>query len=204
MKCPCGYRSAALLLALICKTAGAADPATQILTLKNSKLGTFEVVSHRMEPVGAGAVIGGLVGVAVQSGIHSSQDESMKKRLLQSYPEASCSQPLLEAFSDRIRASGSFTLDGAGKTAAAVDIEIDECGLHLADTTANQFASYVYLKLKVKPVTGPAWNESIQVSGRNRYDFEEFVNQPGLAKSEMEDALKRAGIRAADKIIYKK
>jgi hypothetical protein len=204
VKCPCGYRSAVLLLALICKTAGAADLAAQFLTLKNSKLGTFEVISHRMEPVGAGAVIGGLVGVAVQSSIHSSQDESMKKRLLQSYPEASCSQPLLEAFSDRIRASGSFTLESAGKTAAAVDIEIDECGLHLADTTANHFASYVYIKLKVKPVAGPAWNESIQVSGRNRYDFEEFVNQPGLAKSEMEDTLKRAGIRAADKIIYKK
>ena len=204
MKYPCGYGSAALLLALICKPASAADPATQFLALKNSKLGTFEVVSHRMEPVGAGAAIAGLVGVAVQSSIHSSQDDAMKKRLLQSYPEASCSQPLLQAFSDRIRASGSFTLESAGKTAAAVDIEIDECGIHLADTTANQFTSYVYLKLKVKPVAGPAWNESIQVSGRNRYDFEEFVNQAGLAKSEMEDALNRAGIRAADKIIYKK
>lgn len=128
----------------------------------------------------------------------------MKKRLLQTYPEASCSQPLLEAFSERIRASGLFTLEGASKTAAAVDIEIGECGLHLADTTANQFASYVYLKLKVKPAAGVAWNEAIQVSGRNRYDFETFVNQPGLAKLEMEDALKRAGTRAADKIIYKK
>jgi hypothetical protein len=203
MKYPYGYRAAALVLALLSNLARPADLPVQTLAVTNSKLGTFEVISHRMEPVGAGA-IAGLIGIAVQSGIHSSQDESMRKRLLQSYPEPSCSQLLLEAFSDRLRTSGLFTLESAGKTAAAVDIEIDECGLHLADTTANQFASYVYLKLKVRPANGPAWNESIQVSGRNRYDFEALVNQSGLAKSEVEDALKRAGIRAADKIIYKK
>jgi hypothetical protein len=202
--CTCTYRGAALLLALVCGSAGAGDLSAQLLSMTNSKIGSFEVISHRMEPDGAGAVAGGLIGALVQSGIHSSQDESMKKRLLESYPDASCSQPLLDAFADRIRASGLFALNKDGKTSAAVDLEIDECGLHLADTTAHQFSSYVYLKLKVKPATGPAWNESIQVSGRNRYDFEEFVNQPGLAKSELEDALKRAGTRAADKIIYKK
>jgi hypothetical protein len=200
----CMYRGAGLLLALVCSSAGAGDLPAQPLSMTNSKIGSFEVISHRMEPDGAGVVLGGLVGAIVQTSIHSSQDESMKKRLLESYPEASCSQPLLDAFAERIRASGLFALNGAGKMTAAVDIEIDECGLHLADTTAHQFSSYVYLKLKVKPASGPAWNESIQVSGRNRYDFEEFVNQPGLAKSEMEDALKRAGTRAADKIIYKK
>jgi hypothetical protein len=167
MKYPYGYRAASLLLALLFSVAQAADFPAQSLTVTNSKLGTFEVISHRMEPVGAGAVFG-LIGVAVESGVHSSQDESMKKRLLQSYPEASCSPLLLDTFSDRIRASGLFTLESKSKTAAAVDIEINECGLHLADTTANQFASYVYLKLKFKPANGPAWNESIQVSGRNR------------------------------------
>lgn len=204
MKYHCGYACAALLMALIAVTARSSDVSPAPLALTNSKLGTFEVVSHRMDPVGAGVVIGGLVGGAIQSGIHSSQDEAMKKRVLQVYPEASCDKPLLEAFSDRIRASGLFTLENAGKTGEVVDIEIAECGLHLADTTANQFASYVYLKLKVKPIAGAAWNESIQVSGRNRFDFEELVNQPGLAKSEVEEVLRRAGTRAADKIIYKK
>lgn len=203
MKCPCGFRGAVLLMALLCGAANAADASPPLLSVTNSKVGSFEIVSHRMEGAGAGAVLGGLIGVAIQSGVQSSQDESMKKRLLVSYPEASCSKPLLEAFSDRIRASGVFTLDGGGKAAAAVDIEIGECGLHLADSTSNQFASYVYLKIKVKPTVGVAWDESIQVSGRNRHDFEEFVNQSGLAKSEIEDALRRAGIRAADKIIYK-
>lgn len=204
MKFFCGYRSAPFLLALLCNTAGAADLPSQMLTMTNSKVGVFEVVSHRMDPVGTGAAIGGLLGAAVQSGIHSSQDESLKKRLLQTYPEASCSQPLLDAFSERIRASRLFTLQSAGKPAVTADIEIAECGLHLADTTAVEYVSYVYLKLKVKPAGGAAWNESIQISGRNRYGFEDFVNQPGLAKSEMEDALKRAGTRAADKIIYRK
>jgi hypothetical protein len=199
----CVTRSVGMLWTLVCATAVAGDlPAS--LTMTNSKLGTFEVVSHRMEPVGAGAAAGGLVGIAIQSSMHSSRDEAMKKRLLQAYPEASCSPALLDAFAERVRASGAFPLESTGKPAITVDIEIDECGVHLADTTVGEYASYVYLKLKVKPATGAAWNESIQVSGRNRYDFEEFVNQPGLAKSEMEDTLKRAGTRAADKIIYKK
>jgi hypothetical protein len=199
----CVTGSVAMLWALVCATTVAGDlPAS--LTMTNSNLGTFEVVSHRMEPVGAGAAMGGLVGIAIQSSMHSSKDEAMKKRLLQTYPEASCDQALLEAFAARIRASGAFSLESTAKAAVSVDIEINECGFHLADTSVGEFASYVYLKLKVKPATGAAWIEPIQVSGRNRYDFEEFVNQPGLAKSEMEDTLKRAGTRAADKIIYKK
>ena len=177
----------------------------QPLTITNSKLGMLEVISHRMKPVGAGIVIAGLVGAAIESGIEASQDEEMKKSLLKSFPGASCSQPLLDAFSARLRAAPSFALeDTKSKSSSAADIAIDECGLHLADTTANQFSSYVYLTLKFKPAGAAAWSEKIQVSGRNRYNFDEFINQPGLAQSELEDVLKRAGVRAADKIIYKK
>ena len=200
-----GWRSTALLCVFFLKAAGAADQPSQPLTLTNSKLGVFEVISHRMKPVGAGIVIGGLIGAAVESGIESSQDNEMKKQLLKAFPDASCSQPLLDAFSARLRAEGSFAVEDAkGKSGSAVDIAIEECGLHLADTTANQFASYVYLTLKFKPAGAAAWSEKIQVSGRNRYSFDEFVNQAGLVQSELEDVLKRAGARAADKIIYKK
>jgi hypothetical protein len=200
-----GWRSTAWLCVFILKAAGAADQPGQPLSVSNSKLGVLEVVSHRMRPVGAGVAIGGLIGGAIQSGIESSQDDGMKKQLLKSFPDASCSQPLLDAFTARLRAEGSFAVEDAkGKSGSAVDIAIDECGLHLADTTANQFASYVYLTLKFKPAGAVAWSEKIQVSGRNRYDFDEFVNQPGLAQAELEDVLKRAGVRAADKIIYKK
>jgi hypothetical protein len=93
----------------------------------------------------------------------------------------------------RLRAEGSYAVEDAkGKSGSAVDIAIDECGLHLADTTANQFASYVYLTLKFKAAAAVAWSEKIQVSGRNRHNFDDFVNQPGLAQSELEDVLKRA------------
>jgi hypothetical protein len=200
-----GWRSTAWLFVFILKAAGAADQPGQPLSVSNSKLGVLEVISHRMRPVGAGVVIGGLIGGAIQSGIESSQDDGMKKQLLKSFPDASCSKSLLDAFTARLRAEGSFVVEDAkGKSGSAVDIAIDECGLHLADTTANQFASYVYLTLKFKPAGAVAWSEKIQVSGRNRYDFDEFVNQPGLAQAELEDVLKRAGVRAADKIIYKK
>jgi hypothetical protein len=205
MKYKNGWRSTALLCVFILKPAGAADQPGQPLSVTNSKLGVLEVISHRMRPVGAGVVIGGLIGGAIESGIESSQDDGMKKQLLKSFPDASCSQPLLDAFTARLRAEGSFAVEDAkGKSGSAVDIAIDECGLHLADTTANQFASYVYLTLKFKPAGAVAWSEKIQVSGRNRYEFDEFLNQPGLAQSELEDVLKRAGVRAADKIIYKK
>ncbi len=199
------WHFAALICLFILESAHAADPPRQPLSVTNSKLGVFEVISHRMKPVGTGIVIGGLIGAAVESGIESSQDDAMKKELLKSFPGASCSQPLLDAFSARLRADGSFAVEDArSKSGSAVDIAIDECGLHLADTTANQFASYVYLTLKFKPAGAVAWIEKIQVSGRNRYNFDDFVNQSGLAQSELEDVLKRAGVRAADKIIYKK
>jgi hypothetical protein len=205
MNYPNGWRSAALLWVFALGTAAATDQPGQRLAISNSKAGVFEVISHRMQAVGAGAVLGGLIGAAIESGMESSQDEEMKKRLLKSFPDASCSQPLLDAFSARLRADGPFTLEDAkSKGGAAVDIAIDECGFHLADSTGSDFASYVYLTLKFKPAAAAAWSEKIQVSGRNRYGFEDLVNQAGLAQSELGDVLRRAGVRAADKIIYQK
>ena len=114
-------------------------------------------------------------------------------------------QPLLDAFTARLRADGSFAVGEAkSKNGASVDIAIDECGFHLADSIGSQFASYVYLTLKFKPAAASAWSEKIQMSGRNRYEFDEIVNQSGLAQSELQDVLTRAGVRAADKIIYQK
>ena len=205
MKFPNGWRAAFFLCALTIEIACAADEPNQPLTVTNSKKGVFELVSHRMQPTGAGAVVGGLLGAAIQSGVESSQDESMKKKVLASFPDASCSQPLMDAFKAKLREEGSFAIaDAKSKKASLVDIDIQECGLHLADSAENQFASYVYLTLKFKPAAAAPWSEKIQVSGRNRYSFDEFVNQAGLARLELEDVLKRAGARAADKIIYKK
>jgi hypothetical protein len=205
MKWSNAWRSAAVVCAFVTSSNAGTDPAGEPLGVTNSKSGALQVISHRMQPVGAGAVAGGLVGAAIQSGIESSQDDKMKNKLLQTFPDASCSQPLLDAFYGRVRADGTFAVGApAAKGAAAVDIAIDECGFHLADTTANLFSSYVYLTIKFKPAAGATWNEKLQVSGRNRYSFDEILNQPGLAQSELADALTRAGVRAADKIIYKR
>ncbi len=205
MKWSNAWRFAAALYLFVTSTDAIADPPGQPLGVTNSKPGVFGVVSHRMQPVGAGVAAAGLIGAAIQTGIESSEDDKMKKELLQRVPDASCSQPLLDAFDGRVRADGTFSIEGAPvKGVATVDLAIDECGFHLADTTANQFSSYVYLTLKVKPAATAAWSEKIQVSGRNRYSFDDLLDQPGLAQAELADALTRAGVRAADKIIYKR
>jgi hypothetical protein len=205
MKWSNAWRFAAVLCMFATSTDASADPPGQPLGVTNSKPGVFGVVSHRMQPVGAGIVAAGLIGAAIQTGIESSEDGKMKNELLKRFPDASCNQPLLDAFNGRVRADGTFTVVGAAnKNAATADLAIDECGFHLADTTANEFSSYVYLTLRFKPAATAAWSEKIQVSGRNRYGFDDLLNQPGLAQSELADALTRAGVRAADKIIYKR
>lgn len=205
MKRSNAWRFAAVLCMFVASTDASTETPGRPLGVTNSKIGVFGVISHRMQPVGAGMAAAGLIGAAIQTGIESSEDGKMKNELLRKIPDASCSQPLLEAFNGRLRADGTFSvLDTESKSRATVDLAIDECGFHLADTTANQFSSYVYLTLRFKPAATAAWSEKIQVSGRNRYGFDDLLNQPGLAQSELADALTRAGLRAADKIIYKR
>lgn len=66
MICSNQWRAAALLCVFVFKIAPAADQPAQALTVTNSMLGVLAVVSHRMQPTGTGAVIGGLVGAALQ------------------------------------------------------------------------------------------------------------------------------------------
>lgn len=195
---------AVLVCAALCGVASAVEGPGRPLNVTNSSAGVFGVISRRMEGAGTGAIIGGLIGVAIQSGMQSSADEAMKKKLLPLIPDPSCNHVLLDAFKARLQADGTFVVeDTKSKKDSAVDIAIEECGLRLADASTGEYASYVNLAMSVKPASAAAWGEKIQISGRNRRVFDDFVNQPGLAQSELEDVLKRAGLRAADKIIYK-
>lgn len=185
--------------------AQAADQSQQPFQVTDSKPGEFEVIYHRVKPAGIGAVVGGIIGVAVQQGIQSSDDEAMAKQVLASNPDLVCDQPLLNALISKLQSSGTYVLNNspANKEDLVVEVEIKDCGLHLADSNALALSSYVSFTLRVQPPGGKSWSEDIQISGRNRYSFDEFVNQQGLASVEVTDALTRAGVRAADKIIYK-
>lgn len=170
-----------------------------------SEPGEFGVVYHRTTPPGVGAVVAGLVGVAVQQGILSSEDNAMAHRVIPKLSDPSCGSRIAAAMDAELAANGGYMPGGAADDKrAAADIDVKDCGLRLVDSGGMQVASYVSLRLKYKPAEGKGWTEDIQVSGRNRHPFDDFANQDGLAQSELEDVLNRAGRRAADKIIYQK
>jgi hypothetical protein len=182
----------------------AADQPPQQFQVTNDHPGEFEVIYHRVTPTGIGAVAGGLIGVAVQRGMQSSDDDDMAKQVLASNPGLACDQSLLTALKTKLQSSGNYVLDAAAdKQDLIIEVDIQDCGLHLADSKALELSSYVNFTLRVRPPGGESWSEDIQMSGRSRHSFDEFAHQQGLATTEVTDVLTRAGVRAADKIIYK-
>lgn len=177
----------------------------QMVSLLTSDEGSFEVIYHRVESAGAGAVAAGLIGASIQIGIQSSQDGDKTRQILPMLTDASCGKPLRDALAATLQQSGRFIVDESGaKGNARITIDIDECGLRLVDSAQMQLASYVKLNMQYKPAGGEeAWTEKIQVTGRNRHGFDAFAQQPGLAQSELADTLSRAGGRAANKIIFR-
>lgn len=206
MKLVLGLLSGVAVCALPCQAQEPTSAPGQLVTLLTSDEGSFEVVYHRVEAAGAGAVAAGLIGASIQIGIQSSQDSGKTQQILPMLTDASCSKPLLEALAATLQESGRYTIDGSSaKGNTRITLDVDECGLRLVDSTEMQLASYVKLNMSYKSADGEdAWSEKIQVTGRNRYNFDAFAKQPGLAQAEMVDTLARAGGRAANKIIFHK
>jgi len=199
-----GLLSVAAAYALPCVAQEPVSTA-QPLFIRTKSPGSFEVVYHRVEPTGVGAVAAGLIGAAIQGGVQSSQDSSKTQQVLPMLADSSCSPLLLQAMTATLQQEGRFAVaTSEAESGALAVLEVDECGLRLVDSTQMQLASYVKLNLEYTPggTDKSAWVEKIQVTGRNRHPFDSFVNEPGLAQAELTEALKRAGSRAANKIIY--
>jgi len=215
MKLLHGLLSAVVLCSAPCmaEDVALAQPATPTETATGlpfnvdvTDVGNFEVVYHRVEGLSPAAPLFGLVGVMVDEGVGASKDQDKKQKILPMMTDASCGKPLADMLVAMLQKSGRYTLtDVDAKGSNSILIDVDECGLRLVDTSQMQLASFVTFELQYKPADGsPAMKEKIQVTGRNRHNFDQFVNQAGLAQAEMTDALARAGSRAANKIIYRK
>lgn len=178
------------------------DPAGLMLRTKLSN--GFEVVHDRVEPPGAGIVVAGLIGAAVQTGMQASSDETMRKQVAPLLSDSSCEAGVKSAMAATLEQNGRAIVDGAPSSAVPqVSISIHECSLRLVDSVAKQLAAYVSLTLEYKSPT-ETWIEKIQVTGRNQHPFDHFMSQVDLAQSELSDTSKRAGNRAANKIIYRR
>jgi len=199
-----GLLAIAATLPLSC-LADDGSTAAQLITVQTKTPGTFEVVYHRVDANMAGAAFFGLVGAAVQGGSQAGQDSEKTKQVLPKFTDASCDKPVVAALQAKLQEAG-FTLGSAdAKTAPVAVVEIKECSLRLVDTAQMQVASFVTLALGYRPQGArlPTWTETIQITGKVRRSFDDFVNEAGLAQSELTEALTRAGNRAANKLIYR-
>jgi hypothetical protein len=198
------HLTVALIFGSLSMTALAEDKVLQPINAVISDPAKFEVNFNRANPTGTGAVIAGVIGAAVQRGAQSSEDSDMADKVLSVNPGMVCDKPLLEALNATLQSSGAYEVkDRADKGVEKVEVDMSDCGLQLADSATKQLLAYVNLTFKVHPASGGSWKEDVQVSGRSLHSFEEFSKQEGLATTALTDVLQRAGVRIAEKIIYK-
>jgi hypothetical protein len=193
-------------LAACAPPALAEEAAGKAIVLHGGKAVQAEVYFHRTEISSTGIIVAGLIGAAIEEGVKAGNDGEKTKAMLARLPEPGCNAPLLAAMMEALKAEGTYAPQDARVAGVpTATIAINECGLRLVDTETQLLAAFIDFEIEYGlPGKRPQWTESIQFSGRGRHAYDAFLGQEGLAQQELADALKRAGVRAANKIIYAK
>ena len=183
---------------------GAEGPPAKSVAISTGQVASFEVNFSRVTGAATGAAIAGLVGAAIQEGKHTKDDAAKTREVATKLAHPECDTPMIRAATDALVAGG-FAIDDAGAGARAV-LFIQDCGLRLTDRSSDVVAAFVNVRLEYSPpgAAKPAWKEDITITGREQRAYSEFAKQDGLAQHELDETLKRAGVRVANKIIYQK
>ena len=179
-------------------------PNSTRMVLHINKEGSFEVLYDRATSTATGAVLFGLVGAAVEEGLNQSNDKTIEKQILQHIPNPSCSTPLLESLYKTLKSSGSVELL-SDETLPVLTLNIYSCGFRIINSTNLKIAAYVDVKMEIinSGQKEPILEEKILIHGKQRLSLTEFLATPDAINMEFINVLEKAGVRIANKIIYR-
>ena len=201
MKHPTALLAAGILLCPLISNAD--DPSAKSVAISTGQVANFEVFFSRATGGTTGAAIGGLIGAAIQAGSQADSDAAKTKEITAKLTQQDCGGPMVHAATDALIAGG-FSVDPAAGT--RVVLFIQDCGLRRIDRSADDVAGFVNVRLEYSPpgAAKPAWKEDIAITGHEHLPYAEFAKDAGMAQRELDETLKRAGVRVANKIIYQK
>lgn len=158
------------------------------------------VIFSRMEETATAAVLFGLVGSAINSGINAEEDGTRADLFrhldgeleLASLVETS----LIETLQDRDR-----QIVDPGEESHVLSVDIRQWGLIKVSFQDDRVRAYLRLRITMKDGRKTVWDVYENETGRNSAFFDEYT--PEMLKEEMEALAISSGKRVAYEIIYR-
>lgn len=176
------------------------------------KTGKFEVLHNRAESTNTGAVLFGLIGVAVEESNRTEQDNKREEEILEHIPDDACHNYLISAMTQRLAEKGylmTVVEDKMGKPADdtfAVRLKIDHCGFRIVNAETDELSAYLAGQYQVLEPGEKKHGtmQSVLVTGDLRATWDVIVENFDASVEEFRAVKSKAGRRLANKIIYLK
>ena len=169
--------------------------------------GEFEILYSRANSTATGAVLGGFIGAAVESGVRSGQDQDREALILPHLQDSSCSSQVLNGLTKalsrkNIEASVIEEVSDSSQIGKTLTLELSGCGFKLTDSTMMLVSAYIEVDAVLKDGSSEVLDEKILIQGREQFTFHSLSENPDALNKQLDKVRTKAGKRIANKIIY--
>lgn len=196
-----------LISVLFCCGNVAANNSQVLIKLTNK--GDFDIFFHRSQTTTTAAVLGGLIGAGIETGVSKSKDSNLENDLIEQTGEIICHEDLIHAFKQKLTADDKFSVVqeealSENSNHLTLILSIKDCGYKLTNQENNMLSAFVSFKAKIKQSKSTTINfdESFMIKSSQHHHLNDLLINADTVTKEMHDLLEKAGKRLANKIIY--
>jgi hypothetical protein len=172
--------------------------------------GKFEVIYHRALTNATGAVIAGLIGVGIQSGIESDRDSRKREELKPLINQDSWKIEFLDTLNDKLESSGfeAVWVENSKDVNDGIILNVypDQYGFRMVDTSTRMISAYTTFEASFSSRTAKIKEkqekEKFYITNKNQHPYDVLLMEESPVNSELKAVLNKAAKRLANKIIY--
>jgi len=172
--------------------------------------GRFEVIYHRALSNATGAVIAGLIGAGIQSGVEAGKDREKTEALSPLVNKENWKVKFLDTLNDKLEAEGfeAVWVENARQADDALVLNIypENYGFKMVNTSTHVVSAFIDFKASLStgsPNGSEEWDkEAFYLTNRNQYTYEQLLGENSPVNPDLEAVLEKAALRLANKIIY--
>ena len=170
----------------------------------------FEVIYHRALTNATGAVIAGIVGAGIQSGIEHGRDTEKEKELSPLISKDTWKSQFLDTLNAKLESKGfeAVWVENTKDINEGIVLKVypDQYGFRMVNTTTRLVSAYTTFQASfangVANKNTRQEKEKFYITNKNQHTYENLLTEDSPANSELEAVLNKAAKRLANKIIY--
>lgn len=169
--------------------------------------GRFEVIYHRAKSNATGAVIAGLIGAGIQSGIEASMDQEKTNRLSPLISKETWKIQFLDTLNDKLESAGfaAVWVEDTRHRDSGIVLKIypNSYGFKMVDTSTHMVSAFIDFKASFSGGSQEEWDkEAFYLTSRNQHSYDRLLGEDSPVNPDLSSVLEKAARRLANKIIY--